>query len=151
MKPLHLRVPGGSPTPGVLGATAAFALPCIKSKQQHRGGGTACTAPLPSETASKGLIFGKVFLFQALYNDLKALNAIPKLAGTESSTSSPPSRSPRLQARSVLPPGQTRTGEATPRCSRHRCPELADISALRHIQHRATACRVRGTSGGYCG
>lgn len=46
------RVPGGSLTPGVLGAAAAFALPCIKSKQQHRGGGTACTAPLPLETAS---------------------------------------------------------------------------------------------------
>lgn len=149
------RVPGGSLTPGVLGAAAAFALLCIKSKQQHRGGGTACTAPLPSETASKGLIFGKVFLFQALYNDLstifKALNAIPKLDGTESSTGSPPSRAPRLQDRSVLPPGQTRAGEATLRCSRHRCPELADISALRHIQHRATTCRVRGTSGGCCG
>lgn len=50
-----------------------------------------------------------------------------------------------------FPLGQTRAGEATPRCSRHRCPELADISALRHIQHRATTCRVRGTSGGCCG
>lgn len=136
MKPLHRGCPA-----------AAFALPCIESKQQHRGGGTSCTAPLPSETASKGLIFGKFFLFQALYNDLstifKALNAIPKLAGTESSTTSPPSRAPCLQDRSIFPPGtQTRTGEATPRCSRHRCPEPADISALRHIQCRATACRV---------